>query len=349
MLLPFAVLLILSGIISGADQYLITVATVVAIWAMLALGLNMVMGYSGLINLGIAAFFAIGAYGAAFIQTHTEWSPWLSLVVLPLLAAVVAAVLGPIILRTRGLHFAVATLGIGMLVSDVLVNWVSVTNGSIGIAGITRPDPIDLGFLSIDTAKTEGFFWLTLIILIVVLIGAALFQHSQIARVLVAARDDELLAKSLGFSVSIQRVIAFVLSGVVAAIAGVVYAWFIRYVSPDPFSFFLASFPAFVMVAIGGPGSIWGAVLGAAFVTGIPQVFDFEPTLTPIFYGVGLLVVMVLLPMGLVPGFGQLFRRYFTGRSRIPDRDSVSDPRSAETATATAQKTSKGSDTQNAG
>lgn len=306
LLLPWAALLVAALVVGRGDAYLLTVGTVTAIWAMLALGLNVIMGYSGLINLGLGAFYALGAYGAGIMATKHDLSPWIALVTLPVLAFAVGLVLGPAVLRTRGLHFAVATLGIGIIVSDVLENWTSVTKGPIGIAGIERPSPFGLAGVEVDPTTTRGFFVLSVLLLLVVIGAAAVYHRSRLAKILVAVRDDELLATSLGFSVTRHKVLAFALSGAFAAFVGVVYAWFIRYISPPPFSFFAASFPAFVLVAVGGPGTVWGPVVGAAFLTGFPEFLDMEPNTQLIVYGAVLLAVIVLLPKGLAPSLARL-------------------------------------------
>ena len=129
------------------------------------------------------------------------------------------------------------------------------------------------------------------------------------AKVLRATRDDELLTRSLGFGVTAHKVFAFALSAAVAALAGVMYAWFIRYISPGPFSFFAASFPAFVLVAVGGPGTVWGPVVGATFLTGFPEFLEMDPNSKLMIYGAVLLFVIVVLPTGIVPSLGAAWRR----------------------------------------
>lgn len=308
-LLPLALVVMGVAYVANGSPFMLSVGTITVIWAVLALGLNMLMGYSGLINLGVGAFYALGAYGAALLAQKSELSPWLMLLILPALAFVIGLVIGPVVLRTKGLHFAVATLGIGIVISDVLDNWVDVTQGPIGVAGIERPGVLDLGFVRIDPTETADFFVLMAGLLLVVIGIATIFHRSPVAAVLRGARDDDLLAKSLGFSVTWQRILAFACSCAVAAIAGVMYAWYMRYISPPPFSFFLASFPAFVLVAVGGPGSVWGPVVGAVFLTGFPELVDVDATTMPIIYGAVLLLVMVVLPKGLVPGGRDLFER----------------------------------------
>lgn len=316
-LLPWIVVGIAALVVSGGDAYLLTVGTVTVIWAMLALGLNVIMGYSGLINLGLGAFYALGAYGAGILSTEHDVSPWLGLLLLPLAAFVIAMVIGPAVLRTRGLHFAVATLGIGIIVSDILENWISVTKGPIGIPGVERPGKFGIAGVQIDPASTKGFFVLSVLLLFVVITVAAVYHRSRLARILVATRDDDLLTRSLGFSVTLPKVLAFATSAAMAAFAGVVYAWFIRYVSPPPFSFFAASFPAFVLVAVGGPGTVWGPIVGAAFLTGYPEFLDLEPNTQLIVYGLVLLAVVVLMPKGLAPTV-ESWARTGLGRLRGP-------------------------------
>ena len=179
-LAPFLVLLLAVSYASGRSDYLITVATITAIWSLLAVGLNFLMGYVGLINLGVGGFYAVGAYGAAVTQVRWDWNPWIALGAMPVLSFGIALAIGPIILRTKGLHFAVATLGIGIIVFSVLENWITWTGGPIGIPGIQRPGPIDLGIVEIDTATSAGIFWLIAVVLVVVLIGATVFHQSRV-------------------------------------------------------------------------------------------------------------------------------------------------------------------------
>lgn len=312
LVVPVVLVLVAAVFVTGGSPFLISIATITVIWAVLALGLNLLMGYSGLINLGIGAFYALGAYGAAILANKWDTSPWLMMLLMPVVGFAIGLAIGPVVLRTRGLHFAVATLGIGIVVSDVLENWVDVTKGPIGLAGIERPGKIHLGVATLDPTMPSDFFLVLLALLVVIIAGCTVFHRSRLAAVLVGARDDEMLAKSLGFSVTFQRILAFALSCAVAAAAGVMYAWYVRYLSPPPFSFFLASFPAFVLVAVGGPGSVWGPVLGAVFLTAFPELVEVDATTMPIIYGAVLLVVMVLLPKGLVPGVRDLVSSLLT-------------------------------------
>jgi branched-chain amino acid transport system permease protein len=325
-LLPWIGLVAAALGVSSGSPYLVTVGIITALWGILAVGLNLLMGYTGLIHLGLGAFYALGAYGSTILTLEQDWPAWPMLAVMPVVAFVAAAVIGPALLRTRGLHFAVATLGMGIIVSDVTGNWISVTNGPLGIAGIQRPPAI----LGLDPSRDRDFFVLTVVVLAVCVLLATAYHRSQIARILVAARDDELLASSLGFSILKYRVFAFAASSAMAALAGVLYAWFVRYISPPPFEFFALSFPVFVLVAVGGSGSVWGPVVGAIFLTGIPELMEVEAHVKVIAYGLVLLAVIVLMPKGLVPSLADLWRRVRRRRTPAPSPEPNPEPQPKE-------------------
>jgi branched-chain amino acid transport system permease protein len=315
---PWVAVVVVALGVSTGSPYLVTVGIVTAIWGILALGLNLLMGYTGLINLGIGAFYALGAYGAAILDLKLHWSPWLLIVVVPAASFLVALLVGPALLRTRGLFFAVATLGLGIIVSDVTGNWIPVTGGPLGLAGINRPGPVSIGGLTLDPSIDSDFFLLMTAALLLCLVAASFYHRSRLARILIAARDDELLATSLGFQAVRYRVLAFAMSGAMAAFAGVLYSWFIRYISPPPFTFFALSFQVFVLVAVGGAGSVWGPLVGAAFLTGIPELIELEPHSKVIAYGIVLLAVIVLMPKGLVPTLSQPMQNLRDRRRRTP-------------------------------
>ena len=314
----FVFVAVVVGVYTG-NVYIVTVGIVTAIWAILAVGLNFLMGYTGLIHLGLGAFYALGAYGTAVLTIDHGWNLWLMVPLMPLAAFMLAAIIGPALLRTRGLHFAVATLGLGIIVSDITGNWISVTKGPLGIAAIERPAPISIAGLTIDLTDDKNFFLLVVVFLLLCMGLAKAYHHSRVARILVAARDDELLAASLGFNTLRYRVLAFATCSAMAALAGVLYAWFIRYISPPPFTFFELSFQVFVLVAVGGAGSLWGPVVGAAFLTGIPEIIDLDAHTKVIVYGLVLLAVIALMPRGIVPSIAEYFERSRKSKAHPPD------------------------------
>jgi len=290
------------------DGYYMTVALIMMLWAILAIGLNFILGYAGYFHLGLGAFYGLGAYGAAVLTTTYQMPMIVGLVAMPVLGAILSAIIGPLILRTRDLHFAVATLALGMIVSDVTNNWVSVTGGPIGIGGIPRPGVIGFGPFSIDGQTLPGMFIIVSAIFVGLMIVAALAQRSNFVLILRGIKSDDLMTRSLGFKTVYYKIAAFSIAGAIASLGGVLYAHIVQYISPEPFTFFAASFQAFVVLVVGGLGSLWGPVLGSILLTGLPEALDLEPHVKLVIYGAVLLVVTLLLPKGLASA-GQVIAR----------------------------------------
>jgi ABC-type branched-subunit amino acid transport system permease subunit len=299
----------MAGVLALQDGYVTTVAFMMLLWALLACGLNFIMGYAGYYHIGLGAFYSVGAYGSALLTIRGGLPMLAALVIMPIVAGAVSAAIGPMILRTKGLHFAVATLALGMIVSDVTNNWVSVTGGPIGVAGIQRPGRVTLAGLTVDFGSTQGMFAIACFVFILVMAASALAQRSPFVLGLRAIKSDDLFTQSLGYRTTPYKVAAFAISGAIAAIAGVLYAHFVQYISPEPFTFFSASFQSFVVLALGGPGTLWGPVLGSVLLTSLPEIFDVNPVLRLVIYGSVLLAVMIGMPHGLAPAIGAFGRR----------------------------------------
>jgi len=279
--------------------YWITIGMTIIIWSILTIGLNVMLGLTGYYHMGIGAFFGLGAYGAAIASVHYGLSMGFSMLAMPILAAAFSVVIGPIVLRIRGLHFAVATMAIGMIVSDITNNWVGMTGGPLGIAGIVRPSPIGIAGVTLDPSQPRGIFAIGCIFLIAVLLFYSWLRRTAFALVLRGIKADDLQTRAFGYPTMRYKVVAFAISGALAAIAGVLYAFFIQYVSPEPFTFAASSFQAFVIVAIGGPGSLWGPILGSTLLTALPELLDLQPQIRVMVYGAVLLGVILFLPKGL--------------------------------------------------
>jgi branched-chain amino acid transport system permease protein len=281
----------------SGDQFLLSVATTTILWVILAGGLNLMMGYGGLANLGIGASYGIGAYAAGLVATRTGLPLVAAFGAAVLAAAIVAAVIAPLVLRARGLHFAIATLAIGIVATDLFTNLVGLTGGSIGLSGISRPSWL---------ADPSALYWFAAALGIVLLALFALYHRSRMALVLRGVRDDEQLTRSLGFAVTRYKVTAFVLGSAAAGLAGALYAYFIQYVAPTEFDLAGASFQAFAIVAFGGAATVWGPTVGAILLTGLPTFVDLGPQAKMAAYGLALLIVVIAVPEGVVPGAGRL-------------------------------------------
>jgi branched-chain amino acid transport system permease protein len=264
-------------------------------------GLNLVMGYGGQISLCQAGFFGLGAYVSGALALKAGVPAWLGLAAAPLGTALAALVIGLPALRLRGHYLAMATLGFNAILSVLFVELVSITGGPNGLAGIP---PLAIGSWSLEGGKR--FFWLAWLCGAVLMALMAFLLASRAGRALRAVADSEVAAAAMGVDPFRTKLFAFMLSAAAAGVAGALYAHFNQYASPETFSF-SASVLLVVMVALGGWGHYWGPLLGAAVYTGVPELLRRFQDAELLVFGLGMLVVLLFLPDGLV-GLGRHLR-----------------------------------------
>ena len=274
------------------NAYYVRVATIVGIYVILASSLNIIIGFTGMFSLGHAAFYGIGAYTSAMLTTMAGWPFWAALPAAGLVAGLFGALIGLATLRLRAVFLAFTTLGFGEITRIVILNWRSFTRGPLGIAGV--PIPSIFGW----TFDRNGYYYLVVALASVTVLVVRRMYHSRVGRALIAVREDETAAKSMGVSVFGYKVLAFTVACAFAGIAGSFFAHFQRFISADSFAN-LESFAIITMVALGGTGSIVGPVLGALILVVIPEVFRFLYRYRGVIYGLVLIVVIVLKPGGL--------------------------------------------------
>ncbi|ADY13923.1 branched-chain amino acid ABC transporter permease [Sphaerochaeta globosa] len=273
------------------------------IYALMALGQNIITGYGGMLSLTQAGFFAIGSYATAILATRFGWSFWATLPVAALLSAFFGLVIGLPTLRLKGDYLAIATLGFGEIVRNVLNNWDKVTNGPMGIQKI--PMPVLFGF-TLNPYKKYAFLF---ILIITVLIAYLLFQRlarSRMGRALTAVREDEIAAQSMGINITKYKVYAFILGASVAGIAGSFQAVFTLSVTPGTYTF-MVSIMVLCMVVLGGMGNFKASILGAfiiQLISYLPQLTGLSSVIPPqfkqILFGLILVVMMIWRPQGLL-------------------------------------------------
>ncbi len=283
------------------NPYYLQLFTFIGINTLLALGLNMLMGYAGQISLGHAAFYGIGAYTTAILTVHYSLSPWLSLPCALGLAAAVAFVVGLPTLKLSGYYLGMGTLGFGMIGYIIFREWSSLTGGSSGFVGIP---PLELGPVSFFSGRNYFFLVWATVLLIIILCRRLI--KSRTGRALRAIHDSENAARAVGVNTMHLKLQVFVFSAAVAALAGFLYAHFISFISPGSFDF-LASVRMVTMVVIGGMASIWGALLGAALLTLLPEWLHTFSEFEMIVYGLIMMVVMIFLPRGLTRGILDIY------------------------------------------
>ncbi len=302
------------------DNYFVTVVGVtIMLNIMLAVGLNLFMGYAGQISLGHAAFFGMGAYSSAILTSRFDWNPWLAMLAGLALVYLIANLVARPILRLKGHYLAMATLGFGIIVNIIMVQAISWTGGPDGLSGI--PELSVAGFVIDSDLRWYGL--VALFCLAVVLISLNIID-SRAGRELRAVHGSEFAAQMMGVNTARTKVNAFVLSAMIASLAGSLFAHQQAFISPDSFGFFF-SVELVTMVVLGGLASTFGAVFGAATLTLLPEVLVVFEDYEVLIMGAILMGIMIFLPQGLFVGLSRLARQLLR---KLQSSGSAADPAS---------------------
>jgi branched-chain amino acid transport system permease protein len=296
------------------DTYWRTNLIVCALNVMLAIGLDFVLGYTGQLNLGQSAFYGLGAYVSTLLIIRLGVPYWIAFAAAVAFSSLAGIVLSLFAMRLRGHYLAIASLGFAVITYQILVNWISLTEGPLGIYAIPPPPPLpflpasdfhDLGHL---LYLVSGFALASYILLDQLI-------RSPIGEALTAIREDEVSAASLGINCAAWKVFAFGIGSAVAGAAGAFYASFVGTLVPDAF-FITESFTILAMVVVGGMGTLIGPVLGAILLTLLPELLRGIGDLRLVVYGVALTAVVLFMPGGIVEAVRLVSNRLL----RVPDR-----------------------------
>jgi branched-chain amino acid transport system permease protein len=314
-LLPFGLFPVLD-----TNAYHMDLMTNVGIYVLLAMGLNVVVGFTGLLNLGYAAFFAIGAYTYALLNLHAGFTFWAALPFAGIVSMLFGFVIGIPSIRVRGDYLAITTLGFGEIVRIAFNNLDRWTGGPNGLLGIERPRLWWLrlkGGPSIEIFKfsvnATPYFYLVLFFVGVTAYLLFRMSDSKFGRALVAIREDELAASCMGISTLKIKLQAFGLSAFIAGIAGAIFASKQTIVTPDSFDFVL-SVLILAMVVLGGLGNIWGAALGALILGVLPEVLRDLASYRMLIFGLIMILMMIFRPQGILGG--HLIKRELQSREK---------------------------------
>lgn len=288
--LLFGVLLLLPAV---ANQYTLFVGNLMLIYIILALGLNILVGFAGLLAFANAAIYGIGAYGTALLQVHLGWSFWIAAPVGAVLAMVIGTLLAFPALRLSGIFLALATLAFAQATQWVLWHWQSVT---FGAGGFRTPAP---NFSWLGMHQDYGIYFVTWVVTVLLLMFTWRIMRSRIGRAFVAMRDGEIAAQSLGVDLLAYKAMAFALSSFYAGVAGALYSGLLGYMSPEGFDLFQMIIQK-AMIVVGGLGSVVGSVLGASLLVYIMEFLREFKSTQEIVFGVLLVAFMVFQPHGLV-------------------------------------------------
>jgi len=266
-------------------------------YVVLGLGLNIVVGLAGLLDLGFVAFYAVGAYSYALLHLHFDIGFWIALPIGGFLAAMFGIVLGFPVLRLRGDYLAIVTLGFGEIIRLVLENWGDFSQGPSGISSIARP-----GFFGIELSLNSAIiytYYLMIIAIIITIFVVNRLQDSRLGRAWIALREDEIACQAMGIDKRKTKLVAFSLGAFWAGIVGVVFAAKTTFINPASFTF-LESAIILSIVVLGGMGSIVGVIVGAFILILLPEYLRALSEYRMLAFGAVLVMMMVFRPQGMI-------------------------------------------------
>lgn len=289
-----------------SEMYQVTIWVFALIYVVLGLGLNITVGLAGLLDLGYVAFFGVGAYTYAILNTHFGFNFWICLPIGGLTGALVGVVLGFPILRLRGDYLAIVTLGFGSIAKIVYENWEGVFNGAKGIDKIARP-----GFFGMEmdiSAATTFTYYLMLAMVVFTIFVTNRLKDSRIGRAWMALREDEIACVAMGVDMAKTKLSAYALGAFWAGLVGVIFASQTTYINPASFDFMLSAI-VLSMVVLGGMGSIVGVVIAALVLNLLPEYLRAFEDYRMLVFGAVMVLMMLFRPQGLVANVRKTYTR----------------------------------------
>lgn len=281
-------------------EYLIHLAILFAIYAILGISLNLVVGYTGLLSVTHAAFYGIGAYATAILLTQTGVNFFLSIILGIIIAGLASFLIGIILSKFKGDYYALGSFGFNVIVFSIFLNWQGLTRGPLGIPGISRPELFGINFSS-----NLSFLILASLFLILIYLVSRFIVNSSFGRVLKAIREDEKAIQVFGYNTLYYKLAIFVISAGMAAIAGSLFASYITFIDPSTFTLMESIF-ILAIIILGGLANLRGAILGALFLILLPEILRFvgfpseiAAQMRQVIYGIILVLLMLYRPQGL--------------------------------------------------
>ncbi|MBU1985749.1 MAG: branched-chain amino acid ABC transporter permease, partial [Proteobacteria bacterium] len=293
------------------STYQANIMTTALMYIVLGLGLNIVVGVAGLLDLGYVAFYAVGAYSYALLNLHFGMGFWTVLPIGGLLAALFGVLLGFPVLRLRGDYLAIVTLGFGEIIRLILENWNAFSKGPSGISNISRP-----GFFGMEMSLDQAMiymYYLMIGLLLVTIFVVNRLQDSRLGRAWLALREDEIACQAMGIDKTRTKLIAFSLGAFWAGLIGVIFAAKTTFVNPASFTF-MESAIILSIVVLGGMGSIVGVILGALILVLLPEYLRALSEYRMLAFGAILVAMMIFKPEGLIAGVRRVY--CYQGRKR---------------------------------
>ena len=292
-----------------SSRFILHIIIMCCIWAMAATSMNLMMGYTGQINLAHGAFFGIGAYSSGLLILKLGINFWPALVLACLITVFVGLLIGLPALRTKGSYFAIGTMCFNVIVTVIIDSWEGLTEGARGLLGIPKPAPIPLPFGKAITFTSIGAnYYLILISLLLTILIIYRIVHSMMGRSFMAIRGNEELSESLGINAMRTKLLSFLISTFFAGWAGALYAAYIGFLSPE-ISDYHVTFELLTFCMIGGLGTMIGPLVGAFILTIISELLQGVAVPRLVAYGFLLVIITIFLRGGIVGGVKMLWLR----------------------------------------
>jgi branched-chain amino acid transport system permease protein len=292
--LAVGALVLLAYPLVAPNRYSVHIVNMAGIWILMSLGLNLAMGYCGQINLALGAFWGVGAYTAALLNTRLGSPIWVNMPIGMILAGLTGALIALPMLKVRSHYLALVTIGMAETINIIMVNEIWLTEGPLGISGIQMPN---LFGIPIDGA--ERFFYIILVCVVLGFLIARQIVNHRVGRAFIAIRDDEVAARAMGVNVAFYQVLANAIAGVYCGVAGVLYAHMSTYISPDIFEFKSALF-VLTMTMVGGMGSLAGSVVGGLALPLTQEWLRAIKNWQLVGFGLAIMIVVLFMPGGVV-------------------------------------------------
>lgn len=290
----------------GMGKYIQHLMVLWMLFALMAISLNIIIGYIGELSFGHAAFFGIGAYASAMLTVYAGFPVWIGILLAPLASGVFGFLVGYVSLRVKGPQFAILTLGFGAILHSVVMNWIDFTNGPLGITKVPVPH---ISFLpSIDFGRAQNYYYLTLIATLIAVYICYAMLSSRTGRAFLAVRENDVLAASVGINVFRFKLLAFVISTMMVGVAGSLYAHYFGVITPDLLTL-VYILPMIIMVIVGGKGSILGPIVGALLYIGLMELLRSSGSMRMLIFSVLLTISVIALPGGIASLWKNLFQK----------------------------------------
>jgi branched-chain amino acid transport system permease protein len=299
--LALALLFLVTVPLWVGNGYYVNIISQILIWAILALGLNVLVGYAGLVSLGHAGLFGIACYAAAWLVAD-GWGHFAAALVAVGLIFMTSAVFAVLSLRATGIGFLMITLALGQILWGIAYRWIGLTGGDNGISLPTRPAPFGLSL-----ATPTSFYLATLVVFLAAAASMTVFVDSPFGASLKGARDQARRMTALGYNVWLIRFLAFLFSGFWSGVAGLLYCYYNQFVSPHVLAL-STSAEALLMVISGGSGTLLGPIVGAALVVAMKNIASAYIERWNFVLGAIFVAIIIFMPEGLVPGVARLWR-----------------------------------------